>query len=176
MFFYFAQTILATPKVYEQGYMDIVIDKVRSGRIEIGFFSQAAPNYFNTISRGLKCFNGNYCFRGVNASNYIPNNSIAFGTIYQDVGDLKADYPTSPCDLPYMVCSVPQNGKTSGEMIITLKANADIPDDAVPVGRIISGKVILQKISEFIESGEDINKVRVCTCGVNHDKLDDYDL
>lgn len=177
MFSFLLQCTLSTPKVFERGYLDIVIDKVRSGRLDIGFFNREAPNWFATLEPGLKCLRGEYCFRGVNASNYNPGNSVSFGSVFLDKVETKpADYPTSPCNIPYMICSVPRNEQTSPEIIITMKENADVPENAVPIGRLISGRNIIQKIANFVDSGNDINKVRVCTCGIQYDRDDDYDI
>ena len=178
LFSFLLQHIKSLPIVTHEAYIDVCIDKVRSGRIEIGFFGTACPNSLATIQRGLKCFYSDYCYRGSYFSDYKPENSITIGSVFEDKGEnFTSDFASCPPNQAYLVCYVPVNGHTSGKMFITLKAQADVPANAVPIGRILTGKPVIEKIIKFAKEGGNVDTgVRISSCGLKDFKDPDIDL
>jgi cyclophilin family peptidyl-prolyl cis-trans isomerase len=178
MIFLYGMMACSLPLTTHEGYIDVCVDRVRSGRIDIGFFGTAAPHTLRTLERGLKCHYGDYCYRGTYFSDYIPGNSIAIGAEFENKGEnYSMDYPATPCNLAYLVCSVPNDGHPSGKMIFTLRAEADVPPGAFAIGRVSSGKNTFQKIVEFAETGGSVNNgARISSCGLRDFKDPDIDL
>ena len=177
-FFLFSFFSFSLPTVTHEAYIDVCIDKVRSGRIEIGFFGNSCPNSLHTIERGLRCHYSDYCYRGSYFSEYEPGNSIVIGGEFENKGlNYPSDFSPCPPNQAFLVCYVPYEGHPSGKMIITLKPEADLPPNAIPIGKIISGKNVLEKIFNFAKEGGNVDTgVRISSCGLKDFKDPDVDL
>ena len=178
MIFLFSFLTRPLPLATHEVYIDVCVDRVRSGRIDIGFFGTASPNTLRTIERGLKCFYSDYCYRGSYFSDYSVNNTISIGDVFIEKGEkYSADFPSTPCNQAYLVCSVPHDGHPSGKMIFTLRPGADVPPGAFAIGRVTSGKKTLQRIVDFAAEGGNVNiGARISSCGLRDFKDPDIDL
>ena len=174
----FLQKSFALPTITHEVYIDVCIDKVRSGRIELGFFGSACPNALSAIERGLRCHYGDYCYRGTYFTNYITNNSVTIGAEFEDKGlKYQSDFAPCPPNQAYLLCYVPYEGHPSGKLFFTLKAEADVPQNAIPIAKVITGQNVLKRIMQFAASGGDVDTgVRISSCGIKDFKDPDVDL
>ena len=163
------------PQITKAVYFDLAIQKKRIGRIEFGLCGNACPKEVNTIMRGVEC--KDFCYRGTNLSDYTIGESFAIGSSFNSKGDGN-DPITGDNKQAYLICSAASNGKATGKFYITLRANHELDKSLNPIGKLLSGQKVIQKIMEYAGQEEDkVDNVKITGCGVlSNFEDDDLDL
>ena len=163
---------LSLPPITKSVYFDLAYGKRRLGRIEIGLCGNACPHEVAAIIKGVEC--KDYCYTGTNISDFNSFDSFTIGSKLKT--NVEGNDPVTGTNRQaHLVCAASTGGAATAKFTITLRANSDVDYGANPIGKLISGQKVIEKMNEIATLDEDTSSIRITGCGMS-DFEDDDDL